>query len=240
MKFTTVCCVAFFAAAGFFQYSHADVTITNLGSDSAWVAKRAWYPGGSKLLNARTKSGSEWKFSGWAEIKPGQTYRANDNSVLCVKFKGKPITWEKLATSRGYIKDQQKFGFTLRKNAQAQDNAYAMEQGFESVTYQHFKTGNYNIYGDRAYRLACRTFEFKHQSRRVKFINDAFTVNGCVVYFEFNADNRWACNINWRVSDNQRSVCLDGSVEGQRLRRFGLKRKGYYTGSVKVWYTVRN
>ena len=96
----------------------------------------------------------------------------------------------------------------------------------------YFVTGN-------AYRMDQKKFPYNQGSRDRETHHQNFQVPGRIVHFTVDGEERWATNPIWKSNGNvlTLTVTTEGHSSGNP---FEGRERGFYTGKVTVFYTLKN
>lgn len=218
-------------AIGFLSslWGHADTTFVNLSGQSVRVA-RYWYTDG----NSGPYNEQGWVFKGWSVIDPGDYHvSSSDHFYLEFRNNDRPVVWNGLNKSMGFVKDGGPFeGFWPKgSNASRMTN-----RGYRQVDFMTFRDEIFTI-GNDTYRLSVKDIPFNYESRSIKFLNETIEVPGRVVSADIDGTELGGRDLKW--TQNARSLRLTGSIEGRQTSPFAAREKGYYRGTIHVKYIAR-
>ena len=181
----------------------------------------------------------------WYRIEPGQSRDFSANQWFHVSQNGNRITWSNTEEKFAVIIRGHSCGDSLRVRydyatgrstpVTQSDLNRLTSQGYERVPFQKLASGNYTVSGS-GYELHSSEFEFEFGSHDTVTHRDCFEVSGSVVNYIPTVQRRHGPYESWRVDGN--NLCLTVITQGHQPNPWSARERGYFIGSVRVYYTV--
>lgn len=220
------------------------VTIINLRSDAVFVAYGIdqWGDNGDLAFVP-----DRWlDINCWYRIDPGESRDFPANAWVYVEQDGNRIYWSDRDEKIGAVHPTSRCGNNLRvrynyytgdpDQSTEMDLARLTGQGYVRRTFQKFAAGRYWIRGD-GYDLRSRRFSFDYGSHSSVTHRHCFEVPGTVVDYALSVQRRHGPRDSWNQNGDE--LCLSVTTQGNQPYLGAPVERGYFAGSVTVYYTVR-
>jgi len=225
------------------------VKIVNLTSKTLNVGATRFQPGVSKS-GLTSVPNNYMVFNGWYTVEPGKAIDLPPGGFY-VEADGNRITWPNRNQYDGLVAPGKIFrNVYIRSGTYTEvvSSIYFAElstflnanPGYKRVTYQSLGAGQWNVTSaagsPQRYQVISHTFPYNYRTRDPHVYIDCYPVAGTVIDYEYSAESLNASSGRWTQKES--SVCLSVRVEGYQRYPGAARTQGYYTGWVKVYYTV--
>lgn len=234
---------AILAAPGAVQAAPGKVTVANLTGSNIWVSYGTYLPYKSSAGNLQVVVPASITYIGWFKIEPGKSMNFPANAWFYVEQNQKRVYWSNKAETRGVIRHTKFDHVSIRYSNTTVPVAYTdsingwVGKGYQIRTYQKMPVGFYEVTGN-GYRVYSRSYQFDFGSRDYQTHRQCFDVPGNVVHYDYSVQRKHGPADIWDEFSNR--VCLTVMTHGTAPHIGAARDRGYYRGSVTIYYTVRS
>lgn len=228
------------------------VSFTNLTGKRVFIAVATIDPGCYSCGALKFVRPPSATINGWYYLEPGKTRRfpagyfhlthqtSDQNRFTWSGFDDQTLLIHPYNGMRNAVADlfrERNGSLRLDHSTYSRTSQLVRDEGYREATFEKVDSGTLTISGGNpTYKIVSRTFDFDFGSHSSKTHYRCFTVPGYVMSTARQVNQRWTTGLIW--DELSESACVTVITEGRQVRPFGPREKSYYTGWVKVYYTV--